>query len=215
MTPAEEADNLRQTVTMLNDHSGPLEDWKGKNYGSAGAERLRRMVMALRKAEDYPGKMRLENGDLEKLEKFREAVGVWFEPDGTMQLNDFYPRHGRYDAAAMYFSRLLNNSKRQRLRGPCRNPKCGRWYVSKTNRQNQYCSRKCAASVAKSGERKREREKLLRKAQEAISGYETRPARFAGMGWKDYVVKVEPRITKKFLTVAASRQEIFPPKEGR
>lgn len=196
MTLAEETENLRQTVAMLNDASGRLNDWKGKNWSHDDAVWLRRMVRAHR------GEGRKKPEDRERLEKFTERIRV--KPDGSVI--DYYDR----DTAAMNFVRFTLNSRQALLRKPCLNLTCNRWYVSKTNRETDFCSRACAGSAVQARKRKREHDRKIKKAQAAIENYPSRPARFAEMDWKQFVSKATG-ISKKFLTVAVRNGELMPP----
>jgi len=210
MTPAEEEKNLKETAAMLNDASEAGLDWKGKNYGHKDAVRLRRLVLAWKEAGCDLRKTQLETDDRARLEGFAQGIRVRFESDGTLHLVDFYSQP--YDAAAMNFTRLIRNSQRVRLGGPCRH--CDQWYVSKTQRETLYCSPRCGGSAAKDAERKRKRDRLISGVRKALRNYETRPARFAEMGWKEFVAKAVPGAGKKWLTMAVKSGEIFPPKEG-
>jgi hypothetical protein len=196
MTAEEEADNLRETVVMLNDASERRDDWKGKNWSHDDAVWLRRMVRAHRGLD---GKIQAK--DRERLAKFIERIGIM--ADGTVA--DFYAG----DIAAMSFWRLRGNSQQSRLRVPCRT--CDRWYVSKTNRETDFCSRACAGSAAHAAKRKREHDRKIKKARAAIGNYPGRPARFAEMDWKQFVSKAE-QLSKKFLTVAVRNGELLPPR---
>lgn len=212
MSAAEEVKNLKDAAAMLNDATGALQDWRGKNYGSEDAVRLRRLVRAWRDSGGNIGKMQIDQQDRNRLESFIENIGFRLESDG-LNLTDYYPKTGRYDAAAMNFTRLIGNSQRTRLGGPCRH--CGKWYVSKTQRETLFCSRKCAANAAKAAERKRRHDGLLRQVGKAIRNYQTRSPRFAEMEWKEFVTKAVYGVSKKWLTMATKNGEIVPPKEGR
>jgi len=205
MTPSEEAENLRQTVVMLNDASERLNDWKGKNWSYDDAVRLRRMVRAWIDAGRVLGKTRFERKDRQRLEKFTRAIGVTTEQNGRLLVIDFYGR----DTAAMNFARLIRNSRQTLLREPCL--RCGKWYISKTNRETDFCSRAHAGSAVQARKRKREHDRKIRKARAAIENYPGRPARFAEMDWKQFVSKAE-QLSKKFLTVAVRNGELLPPK---
>jgi hypothetical protein len=212
MTPAEEAKNLKETAAMLNDSSGTVEDWQGKNYGREDAIRLRRLVLAWKEAGRDWRDMKVSAEDRARVDNFIADIRVRLEWDGALSLIDYYTRSHPFDAAAMNFSRLIHNSQRARLGGPCL--QCGTWYASKTKRETLYCSRKCAGNAAKAQQRKRDHDRLLGKVRKALGNYETRPARFAEMSWKDFVIKAVNRVSKKFLTTAVSKGEILPPKEN-
>jgi len=205
MTPAEEAENLRATVAMLNDTSGSGKDWQGKNWLDNDAVRLRRLVRAWIDAGRVPSKARFERMDRQRLEQFTKRIRVTTETTGRLLVIDFYGR----DTAAMNFARLSRNSRQALLRPPCLT--CKRWYVSKTNRKTDFCSRACAGSAAQAAKRKREHDRKIKKARAAIDNYLGRPARFAEMDWKQFVSKAE-RLSKKFLTVAVRNGELLPPK---
>ena len=205
MTAAEEAEYLRQTVAMLNDASEQIKDWQGKNWSYDDAVRLRRMVRAWIGAGRVLGKTRLEREDRQRLQKFTQRIEVTTEPDGRLLVIDFYGR----DTAAMNFARLIRSSRQTLLREPCLT--CDRWYVSKTNRETDFCSRACAGSAAQAAKRKREHNRKIKKARAAIENYPGRPARFAEMDWKQFVSKAE-QLSKKFLTVAVRNGELLPPK---
>ena len=210
MTPAEELQNLKETVAMLNDTSDRMHDWQGKNYGYDDAVRLRRLVLAWVASGRDRRNMKLSKQDREKLESFTGRIRVTTAPNGMLVVIDFYPHP--YDSAAINFTRLIRNSQRARLRGPC--VQCGLWYISKTQKETLYCSRKCAGGAAKAKERKRRRDGVMKKVRQAIENYETRPARFAEMPWKEFVRKAVPGVSKKFLTMAVRNGELLPPKEG-
>ncbi len=204
MTPAEEAENLRETVAMLNDASVPRDDWRGKNWSHDDAVRLRRMVRAWTAAGRDLSKARFERKDRQCLEKFTQRIRTTTEPNGRLLVIDFYGR----DIAAMYFARLIRNSRQALLREPCRT--CDSWYVSKTNRETDFCSRACAGSAAQAAKRKREHDRKIKKARAAIENYPGRPMRFAEMDWKQFVSKATG-ISKKFLTAAVRNGEVLPP----
>ncbi len=205
MTAADEAENLRETVAMLNDASESLKDWQGKDWSYDDAVRLRRMVRAWIDAGRALGKTRFERKDRQRLEKFTQGIRVTTEPNGRLLVIDFYGG----DTAAMNFARLIRNSRRALLREPCRT--CDSWYLSKTNRETDFCSRACAGSAAHAAKRKREHDRKIKKARAAIENYPGRPARFAEMDWKQFVSKAE-QLSKKFLTVAVRNGELLPPK---
>jgi hypothetical protein len=198
MTPEEEAGNLRDMLAMLNDASERLDDWKGKNWSYDDAVWLRRMVRTHRGG-------RIRPKDRERLEKFTKRIRV--QSDGSVI--DFYDG----DTAAKNFVRFTLNSREALLRGPCRRLTCKKWYVSKTNRETDFCSRACAGGAAHAAQREREHDRKIKKAQAAIENYLGRPARFAEMDWKQFVSKAE-RLSKKFLTVAVRDGELALPREG-
>lgn len=201
MTAAEEAENLRETLAVLNDTGEPNDDWKGKNWSHDDAEWLRRMVRALR------GKGRIRLPDRERLEKFTKRIRVRTERDGSLSVIDYYDP----DTAAMHFTRLIRNSRQALLRGPCLWLKCKKWYISKTNMKTDFCSRACAGNAMSARRNKRERDRKIEKARAALEKYEARSF-FAGMDldWKRYVSKVTG-ISKKFLTEAVRDGELLPP----
>jgi hypothetical protein len=203
MSETEEAENLSQTVTMLNDKSTTrLEDWRNKNWSYNDAVWLRRMVRDWIDAGRGLGRIHLEpkERDRERLEKFTERIRVTI--DGSVF--DFYDR----DTAAKNFTRLIRNSRQSLLREPCLN--CGLWYVAKTEKKTDYCSHKCAGNAAHAAKRKREHDRKREKAQKAIGTYLDRPPRFAKMNWKQYVSEATG-VSKKFLTVAVRNGELMEP----
>jgi hypothetical protein len=219
MSPAEEAQNLKETATILNDHTEPIDDWKrdwtgksqskeDKNWSQDDATRLRRLVRAWRQSDRDIRRAKFDAEDSKKLDKFTENISVRFEPDGSLHLIDYYGR----DTAAMQFTRLIRNSQQARLRDPCL--KCDKWYISKTKRSTLFCSRKCAGSAAKAAERKRKRDALLKRARKAIENFPARPARFAEMHWREWVAKAIPGISRKMLSIAVKHGELLPPKEN-
>jgi hypothetical protein len=199
MNAAEEAENLRETVAMLNDASTTrLEDWREKNWSYDDAVWLRHMVRDW--IDDGRRLGKIKPRDRERLEKFTSRNRVTI--DG--RLIDFYDR----DAAAMNFARLIRNSKGGRLHA-CLT--CHLWFAADDDREERkYCSRKCAGSAAQAARRKREHDRKLRKALKATANYPARPARFAGLDWKQYVSEATG-VSKKFLTVAVRDGELVAP----
>lgn len=207
MTPEEEAENLRETLAMLNDSARRLHDWQGKNYGYEDAVWLRRLVLAWKEAGHTIRQMKMRKRDRDRLRKYVETIHVTAQMDGELRIVDFYSG----DAAAMNFTRLVRNSQKAKLGGPC--GQCERWYVSKTQRETKYCSRKCAANAAKAKERRRKRDELMEDVRQATRNYDKRPTRFAEMPWKEFVTKAVPGVSKKLLTVAIQKGELRPPKK--
>jgi hypothetical protein len=207
MTEPEELGNLYSVVSMLNDESGAEADWDGKNYGQNDAIKLRRLVRALPESAYAIWTLKLAPSDRADLEKFTQKIRVRFEQNGSLSIIDHLSNP--YDPASMQFTRLIRNSRRAHLDGPCR--KCGRWYVKETLRHREFCSRKCAGGATKANERARKYRAKLQKAERLIRGYTTRANCWKGLNWKEYVVVKEPSISKKFLTIAVNRGELIPP----
>lgn len=220
----EEQDNLNAVVKMLNDHSGPEDNWNGKMYDSEDAARLRRLVIAWMQYECNFHDFFLggiEPGDRDAMERLFKGIGAQVNrATGTLRIIDNYPatrgvKNPRYDEAAIQFNRLLNNSQHALLGGPCRYEKCQKWFVKKTRRSSFYCSRKCGGNDRKGDDRTNERVKKLEDVQQAIQNYEAARGRgrFANLGWKEYV-RQATGVSKKWLTCALIKCDIVPPEEG-
>lgn len=220
MTAAEEFQNLRNLVAMLNDLTGPEHDWDRKRYGQREAIKVRRLVTAWSDLlENATGsnidvrKMKLHREDRLDLERFTKGIRVGIQANGTLCLLEYYSH--AYDEAALQFMRLLRNSQRFRLAGPCpgvtRDKECGKWFVKKTKRRAIFCSRRCAANAAKAHERARNREKKLNRARLALREYPTRAECWRNLDWKEYAVRAKYRVSKRFLTEAVNRGWLVPP----
>ena len=109
------------------------------------------------------------------------------------------------DIVAFYFVRLIVYAW-DRLGGPC--PKCEKWFAIKGRRRNDrtFCSRRCAANIAKENERKRIYDDKIEEALQAMANYANRPARFKDLDWKDFVVR--------FLTLAVRKEDLTEPEGG-
>jgi hypothetical protein len=201
MTKAEETENLRLLLVVLNDPSkNRLDDWgtpsaqaKGKNWSYDDAAWLRRMVRDWIIGGLSPGPR-----DHQRLERYRDKVRV--DLDGSVI--DFYTG----DTAAMHLARLIRNSRKTLLR-ECL--KCPKWFVAEDPRA-EFCSKRCGGNARSARLRKREHDRKIEKARRAIKNYLTRPARFAKMTWKEYVSEAAG-VSKKFLTTAVRDGELSPP----
>lgn len=230
MEPIEEEYNLRKIVSMLNDDEGPemIYDAKGqrrKNYEPRHVVRLRRLVrawsdmmLALRDSGPDITKMKLTRKDREELEHFTKNLQVRHERDGSRYLVDYYP--SPEDEALVQFTRLLNNSQRDRLGGPCPNIRkgnkpCNKWFIKKTKREAVFCSTRCAGNAMQARKRKRVREEMIKRAQEAINEYPKRAACWKELDWKTFAVEAGFRVSKKFLTECVGSGELTAPEEGR
>jgi hypothetical protein len=213
MSPNEERENLENLVAMLSDKSGPEKDWQAKSHAHRDVVKLRRLVHAWKKAGRDYRKAKFNPKDKTDLEQFVKGIQFFLDRDGNLRLVDCYTTNAPYDPAAIQFTRLLRNSQRARLDGPC--PNCGNWFAKKTLRKSIFCSRKCAGTATKAAERERKRNKKLERARQALRNYRTRPARFANLAWQEWVTQAEPTISKKFLTTAANSGDLKPPKKGR
>jgi hypothetical protein len=202
MSAAEELENLRETVRVLNDPSKTrLDDWgtpqaasRNKNWSYDDAVWLRRMV------RDWIMGSHLEMRDRQRLEKYTDRVRISL--DGSVI--DFYTP----DTAAMHLTRLSRNS-RQSLVRECLGRNCQRWFIAKDKRA-QFCSKKCGGNARSAKLRKREHERRIEKARGACKNYSTRPARFAKMSWKEYVSQATG-CSKKFLTTGVRNGELIIP----
>ncbi len=226
LTPDEEQENLECCVALANDRGGQSSTWEGKRYGPSEVEQFRRMLRALLKWRKSPGlhvaEMDLDPKDRGALEKHAKGVRAVVEKDGTFTLDD-YPKPWIEAEAVFQFSRLLNNRQRDLLAGPCTNAKRhgnrDYWFVRKSKRhlfvkrtgQGEFCNRVCGGDAMKARERERERERKLERARRAIANYPNRPKRFEGMTWQEFVMKDDPKISKRFLTVAVEDKKLDPP----
>jgi hypothetical protein len=105
----------------------------------------------------------------------------------------------------------------EKLGGPC--TKCDRYYIKQTLRDSEFCSRKCASHATQTRINKELHEKKLDASRSAIKNYRSRPKKYAGMGWKQWVELAtedefpQDAITAKFLTRAVNNGELRPPTE--
>lgn len=216
LTNEEEKRNLEEVVCLANDYSGHETSWEGKRWGPDDAIQFRRMLHALREwlksGSGTVGGMKLQRNDRAALEKYMKQIHAYVERNGTLSVMD-YP--APWNEALHQFTRLLNNSQRFLLGGPCRNRKKHKdrdhWYLKKTNHASVFCSRLCAGDATKANERQRNYNKKIAKAESAIRNYAKRPVRFKELGWKEYVTKAEPSLSKKFLTMAVNDGHLVPP----
>lgn len=209
MGQEEESENLLAVVAMLNNADLQRDDWQGKRYGHEDAVRLRRMVLAWQ-AHSSPDvrRMQLTREDRATLERFTTGLRISTQPDGSLEVSPV-GAHG-WDEAAFQFTRFLGNQQRYRLGGPCPGD-CGRWFIRKT-RRGTFCSRQCAGNAVAARKRQSTREKKIERATKAIANYPKRPKRFQHLGWKEYVSQAEPKISKRFLTLAVRTGELSEPK---
>lgn len=232
LTPEEERDNLERCVALANDYRGTSELYDGDGaaktrvFSPEEPVQFRRMLHAL---QDWlcKGTRDLRTMNLEPTD--RTALGKYIgtqlrarvEINGSFSVRD-YP--SPWNEALLQFTRLLNNSQRALLGGPCRNRKKhgdrDHWYLKKTNRPSVFCSRLCAGDATKANERERNYKKKIERANKAIGNYPTRPARFSKLNWQEYVVEdsrpargQKPTISKKFLTMAVKAGNLHPPKK--
>lgn len=219
LTAEEERLNLTESVTLANDYSGPEVSWKNKRYGPDEAIQFRRMLHAWRNWIDRGShdirEMKLDASDRAALERYYKQTHSHIELDGTHTVND---DPSPWNEALRQFRHLLINRRSGFLGGPCRNRKKHQdqdhYYVRRTLRPSVFCSRQCASDAATATDRDNKRKNKLKKARKAIANYPKRPARFSDLGWKEYVNKAEPSISKRFLTMALRDGDLKEPQGG-
>jgi hypothetical protein len=113
------------------------------------------------------------------------------------------------DIVQFYFGRLILCPLWSRLGGPC--PTCSLWYVKKTERNSQFCSRKCAGDAVKARSHQRIHDRKLNDAQRALKNYRTRGRRYRNLGWRDFVSQATG-VSKTWLTRAANNGDLIPPR---
>jgi hypothetical protein len=224
LTPEEERKNLAHSVALANDHRewADLYDEDGPKSGVYHPEtpvQFRRMLRALQ-AWDASGSrnildLKLAPEDRADLRKYTAEITVGVQPNGTYYVRDFYPPSG--NQAVLQFQRLLNNSQRGYLQGPCGNRKRhddhDYWYLTKTKHRSEFCSTRCSGDARQARKRENDYKRKIAKAEAAIKNYSTRHARYSKLTWQEYVIKAEPSISKKFLTVAVKDGRLTPPKD--
>jgi hypothetical protein len=224
LTPEEERENLERSIALANNYSEAAELYdkdgtpKSGVYDPETPFQFRRMLRALQ-AWDASGSRNIRNLKLTRedradLEKYNSKITVGVQPNGTYYMNDFYPPRG--NQAVLQFQRLLNNSQRGYLQGPCGNRKRHDdhdfWYLTKTRHQSEFCSTGCSGDARQARKRENDYRKKISKVEAAIKNYPTRRARDGKLTWQEYVIKAEPSISKKFLTVTVKDGRLTPPK---
>jgi hypothetical protein len=115
-----------------------------------------------------------------------------------------------WELACSKFIPLILNPECHRLRGPC--PNCGNFFITKTEREKRYCSRKCAhkgaAKASTRRRRAREHEGRVFLVVKAIEEWRRIPRR---TGWIPWVLRTVPGISKTWLTRAINRNQIAAP----
>lgn len=118
-----------------------------------------------------------------------------------------------HEYAVGLFAALTLNPECEKLGGPCAHVTCGKYFVRKSKRLTDYCSRLCCqrASALRHTKRRLEEERKdkLDRARSAIRKWLTARTRD---DWKTSVCKQEPDITMKFLTRAVTRGDLVEPK---
>jgi hypothetical protein len=118
------------------------------------------------------------------------------------------------DFAYSHFAHLVLNPYVEMLGGPC--SRCKRYFVKKAARRRKYCCRSCQqAGLAVAATRKRlARERAAKLDRAQIAADKWMKIRHTNLDWKSWTEKVEPDLTKRFLTRAVNRGELRPPKKG-
>jgi hypothetical protein len=123
------------------------------------------------------------------------------------------------DQARRDFIRLLLHPLREKLSDrPC--ARCDRYFLKKTARQTEYCSRKCSRDgTAAFATKKRLRDQHSRKLTVAAELAQKWITVRTKDDWKQWVAKhprgVREEITPKFLTRAVNKGGLMPPKKGK
>jgi hypothetical protein len=237
LTPEEERENLERSVALANDYREAAELYdkdghpKTRVFEPETPVQFRRMLRALqewdsRKPENVSHNIQMDlnltREDRADLRRYTAQISMGVNPNGTYFARFPTP----WNEALHQFVRLLNNSQRDLLGGPCRNRKKHEdrdyWFVKKTHRLREFCSSPlCAGDATQARRREKAREKKIEKAEAAIRNYQTRPARFRELTWQEYVIEdsrpgrgKKPSISKKFLTMAVKAGRLTPPKEN-
>lgn len=127
-------------------------------------------------------------------------------------------RPERFAALLFYVGTL--NPEWDKLAGPCKWKRCGKYFLLKRKRRTAYCSRRCcqrnAASRCTKKRLQREHADKLRVAAELAQKWATGRTKD---GWKQWVSNqpagVRAEITPKFLTRAVNKGELKTPTKGR
>jgi hypothetical protein len=238
LSPEEERGNLEQSVALANDYSEAAELYdkdgvpKKRVFEPETPIQFRRMLRALQEwdercsqniltaSRNIQMELKLSPDDRAALSKYIPQIGTRVSPNGTFYVLD-YP--SPWNEALYQFVRLLNNSQRALVGGPCRNLKKhedrDHWFIRKTRRPSVFCSPQCAGDATKANERQRAYENKINKAAAAMRNYAKRPARFKELSWQEFVMedsrpgpKRKPSISKKFLTMAVKSARLTPPK---
>jgi len=229
LTPEEERENLERSIALANDYSAELYDGEGAPktlvFDPETPVQFRRMLRALLEWDKSGSRniqdLRLSREDRADLRKYTQQISMGVSPNGSYYVRDF--PSPRWNEALHQFVRLLNNRQRAYLDGPCVNRKRheGRdhWYLKKTKRWTEFCSKYCAGDATQANRRGKNYQKKIEKAAAAIRNYPTRPPRFRALTWQEYVIEdsrpargKKPSISKKFLTMAVKSGRLIPPK---
>lgn len=118
-----------------------------------------------------------------------------------------------HELAVGMFAALTLNPNCEKLGGPCAHIKCSRYFVRKSKRLTDYCSRLCCqrASALRHTRRRLEEERKdkLDRTRAAIQKWQTTHTRD---DWKTAVCKREPDITMRFLTRAVTKGDLAEPR---
>jgi len=241
LTPEEERENLKYSVALANNYSEAAELYskdgvpRERVYDPETPVQFRRMLRALQEWDESRSRniliascniqmeLNLSPEDRAALSKYIGQIGTGVNPNGTFYVRD---NPSPWNEALYQFVRLLNNSQRVYLDGPCLNRKQheGRdhWYLKKTKRRTMFCSHHCAGDATQAKRRDEAYKKKITNAKVAIRNYPKRPARFSELTWQEYVIEdsrpargQKPSISKKFLTMAVQDGRLTPPKTRR
>jgi exoribonuclease R len=224
LTPEEERENLEHSIALANDYSEAAELYKDgvpktRVFSPETPVQFRRMLRALEEWDKSGSRnihdLKLSREDRAGLSKYTKQISMGVNPNGTYFVRDFA---SPWNEALYQFVRLLNNSQRVYLDGPCLNRKKhgdrDHWYLKKTKRRTVFCTPPCAGDATQARRRERGYERKIAKASAAIRNYPKRPARFSKLSWQEYVIKAEDSISKKFLTMAVKSGRLTPPKSA-
>jgi len=224
LTREEERDNLERSIALANDYREAAQLYrkdgapKTRVFDIETPIQFRRILRALQEWDESERhhilNLKLSPEDRAALRNYTKDITMGVSPDGTYYVRDCVTP---WNEALYQFVRLLNNSQRAYLGGPCLNPKRHKdrdhWYLKKTKRRSVFCSRYCARDAMQARKRNRDYNEKIDKAAAAIKNYLKRPARFSKLSWQEYVIEAEPSISKKFLTLAVKAGRLTPPKD--
>lgn len=124
-------------------------------------------------------------------------------------------KHNDHEYAIGMFAALTLHPECERLRGPCAYRRCGRYFLQKTRRITDYCSRQCSQKAAGLKHRQtqlaEERKDKLRRTEVAIRQWRVSRRRDH---WMEWVCRHVPDITRTFLTRAVNKGDLIPPTDN-
>jgi hypothetical protein len=125
-------------------------------------------------------------------------------------------KHNDHEYAVGMFAALTLHPECERLQGPCAYRRCGKYYLQKTRRKTDFCSRPCQQKAGGLRHRQAQltelRNEKLRKAEVAIRQWRTSRKR---LDWMTWVCRHIPEITRTFLTRAVNKGDLIPPTDNR